>query len=337
MIFNIYQIIILIIYFLIFFLFKKNQIWGNSFPFFSFHKEYTTTMRGIAILFVVLHHVGNSSGSVIFTPLGGIGVAMFLILSGYGLNESKKAGSNKNYWKNKIVRVIIPMLLVELISIVINKSDRLSYSEIFKHLLCIDRNWYVRYLFYWYFLFYILTKIFKKGYEYVLLCAGLIMLFLLPEIEAEQSLSFVTGVFLSIYKDKIKLSQRQVIITSGALLFVGGLFLIIKQIPEIRFYAGTTIYSTLQLFLKLTIANSVLFSCTILFRSKSPYFLYFTGLMSYEIYLVHCKLLGITSSSQTILSLLSFYVLTYIFSYVLYRVNQRITSILLKKKISEKK
>ena len=92
MIFNIYQIIILIIYFLIFFLFKKNQIWGNSFPFFSFHKEYTTTMRGIAILFVVLHHVGNSSGSVIFTPLGGIGVAMFLILSGYGLNESKKAG-----------------------------------------------------------------------------------------------------------------------------------------------------------------------------------------------------------------------------------------------------
>ena len=43
------------------------------------------------------HFTGNMSR--IFTPLGGIGVAMFLILSGYGLNESFKKNGLDGFWK----------------------------------------------------------------------------------------------------------------------------------------------------------------------------------------------------------------------------------------------
>lgn len=53
----------------------------------------STILRGIAILLVILQHLGGSFGTNLLTPLGGTGVAIFLVLSGFGLNESfKKKG-----------------------------------------------------------------------------------------------------------------------------------------------------------------------------------------------------------------------------------------------------
>lgn len=51
-------------------------------------------MKGVAIICVVLcHYMGTfGQGITVFTPLGGIGVAIFLILSAYGLNESWNQG-----------------------------------------------------------------------------------------------------------------------------------------------------------------------------------------------------------------------------------------------------
>lgn len=51
----------------------------------------TTVYKGLAILSVILCHAAGTFGQgrfVLFTPLGGIGVAIFLLLSAYGLNES---------------------------------------------------------------------------------------------------------------------------------------------------------------------------------------------------------------------------------------------------------
>ena len=45
---------------------------------------------GVAALIIMMQHVGGCFGTNVFTPLGGTGVAMFLIASGYGLNESNK-------------------------------------------------------------------------------------------------------------------------------------------------------------------------------------------------------------------------------------------------------
>lgn len=57
-------------------------------------KDSTDTMKGVAIICVVLcHYMGTfGQGITVFTPLGGIGVAIFLILSAYGLNESWNQG-----------------------------------------------------------------------------------------------------------------------------------------------------------------------------------------------------------------------------------------------------
>ena len=47
--------------------------------------------KGVAILSVILCHAAGTFGHgkiVLFTPLGGIGVSIFLLLSAYGLIES---------------------------------------------------------------------------------------------------------------------------------------------------------------------------------------------------------------------------------------------------------
>lgn len=50
--------------------------------------QYTTVLRAVAILMVMLQHLsGFVLGSRIFTPFGGSGVAVFLIVCGYGLSN----------------------------------------------------------------------------------------------------------------------------------------------------------------------------------------------------------------------------------------------------------
>lgn len=55
------------------------------------NKQNTTIYKGMAILCIILSHVVGTFGRgrfTLFTPLGGIGVSIFLLLSAYGLNES---------------------------------------------------------------------------------------------------------------------------------------------------------------------------------------------------------------------------------------------------------
>lgn len=55
-----------------------------------FGRSNTKVMKGVAILAVMLCHLMGKfgGGTTLFTPLGGIGVSIFLMLSAYGLNES---------------------------------------------------------------------------------------------------------------------------------------------------------------------------------------------------------------------------------------------------------
>lgn len=76
-------------------------------------KEHFQYMKGIAILIVIIGHVGNFSGKTWFTPLGGIGVAMFLFCSGYGVMKSYQAKGLRRFWQNKLIAVYCPFVIVE--------------------------------------------------------------------------------------------------------------------------------------------------------------------------------------------------------------------------------
>lgn len=60
-------------------------------------RQLTAIYKGLAILSVLFCHAAGTFGRgrfVLFTPLGGIGVAIFLLLSAYGLNESWNKPAN---------------------------------------------------------------------------------------------------------------------------------------------------------------------------------------------------------------------------------------------------
>lgn len=79
--------VLLVLSFFLFMLTEKNDFQMDN-------RQYSLFLRGVAIMLVVVCHCMGQF-TRIFTPFGGIGVALFLILSGYGLNESFRRGGGK--------------------------------------------------------------------------------------------------------------------------------------------------------------------------------------------------------------------------------------------------
>ena len=287
--------------------------------------DYTNFIRSVAILFVIIHHVGNYSGVSIFTPLGGIGVALFLMISGYGLNESYNRKGLSGFWKSKLIRVLIPCWLIDCIFAVINWRT-FELWDFIQCLLCIKIDWYIRYLFYWYFAFYVFCRFVPQYRTLLMAITSAVMLCILPGIEAEQSLSFITGYLLSLHNINTQPNRWQRI---SFLFFVFGIgFLAIKQTPLIRELYGTIIYNLVELGLKWNIAFFIiLFGYNLYKLNFVSRFLSITGLMSFELYLIHCKLLPLVRNGYTVLNITLFFVITYILSYILYRLDLKITKI----------
>lgn len=106
----------------------------------------TSVYRGYAILIIMLCHIAGCWNFVGFTPFGGIGVAMFLFLSGYGLNESWKKNGLKSFWKKKVLCVIFPYVLFRMIWLMIDGSI-LDGSAYFSIVNCSHSSfWYIDYL-----------------------------------------------------------------------------------------------------------------------------------------------------------------------------------------------
>lgn len=75
----------------------------------GFSKDTTTIFKGVAILMIVMGHVGQLVPfSRPFTPLGAIGVALFLLCSGYGIEKSFLKNGRKDSWKKRIINVWLP-------------------------------------------------------------------------------------------------------------------------------------------------------------------------------------------------------------------------------------
>ncbi len=63
---------------------KKEKLFYTNF----LCKYSMTAIKGMAILIIIMGHLGNIFGVRVFNPLGSCGVAIFLFCSGYGLQKS---------------------------------------------------------------------------------------------------------------------------------------------------------------------------------------------------------------------------------------------------------
>lgn len=277
--------------------------------------EQTQYLKGIAILIIILcHTIGQAKETVIATPLGGIGVGMFLFMSGYGLQESFKKNKLSGFWRKKILRIFIPYTLF--ISIKSIFLDNFSFSNYLLDIFFIHTSyWYIGYLIRWY-IFFWLSSLFNEKYKLSILSVGsLLSLCLLPEIEAEQSISFVLGVLVSIKIENIRLLPNKSIYTIAiSALVVGMSALAVKQLPVVR--QNDIIFLICQLLIKLPTALGLIILCGKLMPKNK--LILICGAYSLELYLIHMQTLKIIQYNTTLANILStsaFILITFILCY----------------------
>jgi len=245
----------------------------------------TTMLKGIAILIIIAHHVGvNGYFCSYFNPLGGIGVAMFLFLSGYGLSESYKINKLHHFWKKKFLRIIIPYLLwIPLYHIAMHYSILGSPQ----HLEIIPRFWFIEYLLIMYAAFYFLFPL-KRGLAITsILLMSVALFFICNNLRAEQCFSFWAGVLFSLYKSYFEKNRNKLPIYAISLFLIGFIALVLKQQVEyLGFDHESIVMKSINLLVKFPIGASLIFFFLNINANHVKWLIVIGGL-SYELYLSH--------------------------------------------------
>lgn len=76
--------------------------------------KHTELLKGVATLLILISHISNYKEFSVLIPLGGIGVSLFLISSGFGLNESFKKKGLKQFFRGRFLKIMIPYWIMVL-------------------------------------------------------------------------------------------------------------------------------------------------------------------------------------------------------------------------------
>lgn len=197
---------------------------------------HTNALRGLAIICIMCMHASCDAGARVLTTFGGIGVALFLLLSGYGLSISFQRFGIRCFWRKKLIRIWMPYALF-IVALTLIRGD---FSHFFSYDFLLDfaclrtSYWYISFLIYNYILFYLTHRYaLLNQYKYVLF--GLLAVGLLcfdTRIRAEQALSFVSGIWIANNTERAHhIAQSK---WSFMWLFVSALALLCKQVPIVR-------------------------------------------------------------------------------------------------------
>ena len=195
-------------------------------------RNYTTAIKGFSILTVVWAHSGAmlSVGGIQF--IAGIGVALFLMCSGYGLEISFEKNGLEGFWKKRLLGVCLPFWIVELLGLLATgtfsiKSYLLDFC-FFKP--ATSYGWFMAYIVICYLIFYAVKRLIKDGKMRMLALFGAFGIWFvvesvffanpdMPFLRARQMFSFPAGVLLAINKDKI---ERTLTKAKNILILTGG-------------------------------------------------------------------------------------------------------------------
>lgn len=203
-----------------------------------FDYQHTNSIRGIAILLIMMGHISGTFHTVILNPIASTGVAIFMILSGFGLSESYKKKGFDSYWKNKIFRLLLPYAFVIIPLLIIwGNTNPIRWIKELTGLA--THYWYVAYQMKWYIAFFLVMITMGKNNFMAFSLIAILLFFLPPNLAAEQSFGFVLGILMAQKKDWLmKLSKSKAVWLTIAMFVIGSAFLGVKQIPSVRVYIG---------------------------------------------------------------------------------------------------
>lgn len=125
-----------------------------------FDRGHTNAIKGVAILLVLLGHIG-------FIPhAGAYGVVLFLMLSGFGLVQSYLHSGLSDFFSKRLSKVIIPYAVITIIWLIIFSHQYITdadYYNLVMLVLGLDLSasldpsmWYISFLIIWYIAFYLI-------------------------------------------------------------------------------------------------------------------------------------------------------------------------------------
>lgn len=261
---------------------KENR---NSF-FLSF--DHTLALKGLSAFMIMLFHYAMLIEGYprIFNIIGGPCVAVFLFLSGYGINESWKKNNGVSYWKKRIKNVLIPYWIVIIFQIPF--YDKFHIDRLLHNIFIYGSDlWFIDFILRWYIVYWISKKFFPIFTDYILLAFSLCC-FLSENLMAGQAFSFFIGYMFSQYSEKTRkiYSSTNPYIPVFCLLFAT----IMIGIKELEFFQTNreSIYFKLLLaFINLPLAISFITISSHFPALCRNIIIKWLGNISYEIYIIH--------------------------------------------------
>ncbi len=305
----------------------------NAQPFAMLDRSHTAILKGLSILIIVVSHFSNLYSGIVPSFLAGSGVVLFLLCSGFGLNESWNRSSSSNhkqkyinYWKNKILGVWMPYLVVLALVVIFNPAYDIIHFLRGSFFLenIIPYGWYMQFLFVWYIGYFIagvLTDYFPcKTGKYLVLGVISVAAFLLPkQLYAEQAISFLLGVLISDFCLQKKTYPRKTVMICGLLLY--GLLLIVKMFVKEPYILDTAIW----LITKVVLAIWLIYITFYLQKFFNQAYLAELGALSYAFYLVHGKFWFFVDWSGTILGTLIYQIAITLIAIILTKSTNQLT------------
>lgn len=278
-----------------------------------FSKANTQGLRGIAALTIVFFHVVWGYGiSPLLNMWGAFFVTIFIILSGYGLEESFRMRGLDGFWRKRVEKVLLPVAFFVC-----------AYNYLFPYILpddplfegsamrkCLDellffspRFWYVFFILKWYFVYWFGTRFMgeRSRWTFFLICALLCLNMPSPagHLEAEQSFSFLAGVLLSRKRAWLcSLTQKKVWQWVAILFFIGFVCLVLKTISPFHDLKGSIAYNYFLCPFRLSIGLAFMPLLTLLRPDRSAVMQTF-GKYSMEIYIAHIPFTAMVKDAES--------------------------------------
>lgn len=302
-----------------------------------FDKKWSTAIKGLCCILVILVHIPREYSTRLQDIVGSfayIAVTTFFLLSGYGLTVNKKRkGYVEHFWRNRLVALFIPMLLVNLlkVSVHITRGACISIAD---NLLSIDG--FVLMILLCYSVFYFVFGLeLIKNHKTTWICVLILMISLITYFFEDiipftvwpvPCLGFMYGVLLAENRDIIlmHLEKYRILDIKTWMLFaltllIGGGYLKGKNIPFFGDYVLRSILALLMLEILIKVLSK--------FRPNNKA-IDILGEISYEVYLSHGLVISVLKSAQWNLRpgvfILSSIVITVILSYILHQLGTKL-------------
>lgn len=248
----------------------------------------SNTIKGLAILMIILHHFEQSCLSVdylnVCKAFGPVGCSAFFFISGYGLTVSKST-KDLNYWLRRLLKIWIPFMLANIIYLIFNFYEITNCVDIVLYVLGIKlingHCWFIHALLFLYIAYAISLKL-SNIYIYILpVLFGALYSIITRSIGTISWMAFPLGILYA-----KKLSEAKFIIHTRALLYVSiPAFIISCYVYYHNAFLLNTIPLVLNVMVMVASAAFVFISVRwILIHSKV---LAFIGAHSMDYYLIH--------------------------------------------------